>query len=112
MANQTTSDSTLFSIIETANPFRNHWYAVAPIGDLPVDRPYGIELFNTPLVVFLDRKHDVWRCMLDRCRHRCTSLSCGSVSPDGTIACLYHGWTYDGEGYCVHIPSLPNFHRS
>jgi phenylpropionate dioxygenase-like ring-hydroxylating dioxygenase large terminal subunit len=25
---------------------------------------------------------------------------------DGTVACGYHGWRFDGTGQCIHIPSL------
>lgn len=100
------AESNLFTIISSESPFRNQWYAVAPLADLPQDRPYGIELFNTPLVVFFDRIQKTWNCILDQCKHRCATLSCGTVSADGTLTCFYHGWQYDGKGYCVNIPSI------
>lgn len=108
----TSSETTLFSIISSENPFRNRWYAIAPLNDIPLDRPYGIELFNTPLVVFFDQSKGSFHCILDRCRHRSVSLSCGSISNDGNITCLYHGWQYDGEGKCVKIPSISNYRGS
>ncbi len=40
----------------------------------------------------------------DRCPHRNAPLS-GGVVGDGCIACPYHGWTFDGEGRCVEVPS-------
>ncbi len=108
----TPNETTLFTIIASENPFRNCWYAIAPLNDLPLDRPYGIELFNTPLVVFHDRSKGTFHCILDRCRHRNASLSCGATSKDGNITCLYHGWQYDGEGRCVKIPSISNYRGS
>src|ERR1700759_2670767 len=95
---QTSNETTLFTIISSENPFRNRWYAIAPLNDIPLDRPYGIELFNTPLVVFFDQSKGTFHCILDRCRHRSASLSCGTISKDGNITCLYHGWQYDGDG--------------
>jgi 5,5'-dehydrodivanillate O-demethylase oxygenase subunit len=38
-----------------------------------------------------------------RCAHRSTQLSTGWVRGDN-IQCLYHGWTYDGQGKCVARP--------
>ncbi len=94
----------LFSIIARENPFRNLWYAVAPIDEMPTDVPYGIELFNTQLVLFYDKHEKKWNCVHDRCAHRCSSLSSGFISTEGKIECHYHGWQYDGEGYCTKLP--------
>lgn len=53
----------------------------------------------------------VWRgeggrvsAALDRCPHREAPLSLGRVVA-GCLECPYHGWTYDGEGQCVLVPS-------
>jgi len=43
----------------------------------------------------------------DRCCHRGVELSRGRVTAQGTLACTYHGWEYDGTGRCTHVPSLP-----
>jgi phenylpropionate dioxygenase-like ring-hydroxylating dioxygenase large terminal subunit len=102
----------LHALLQSANPFRDRWYAVAPVADLPTDRPYGIELFNTPLVVFHDKISGRWHCLLDRCRHRGAALSCGTATGDGTITCLYHGWRYDPGGLCIDVPSVPGFRPS
>ena len=42
----------------------------------------------------------------DLCIHRGTRLSLGKVE-DGLLICPYHGWRYDGNGRCVHIPAHP-----
>lgn len=42
----------------------------------------------------------------DRCLHRSTRLSIGTVE-DAGIRCSYHGWKWDGCGRCVHIPAMP-----
>lgn len=39
-----------------------------------------------------------------RCAHRGALLSIGRIEGDH-IACLYHGWTYDGTGQCVAQPA-------
>ena len=45
-----------------------------------------------------------WR---DLCLHRGTRLSLGRVENDNLV-CPYHGWAYNGEGQCVHIPAHPD----
>jgi phenylpropionate dioxygenase-like ring-hydroxylating dioxygenase large terminal subunit len=42
----------------------------------------------------------------DLCAHRGTALSLGAVVGD-CIECPYHGWTYDANGRCTRIPSMP-----
>jgi len=38
-----------------------------------------------------------------RCAHRGVQLSIGRVDGDD-IACMYHGWKYDGNGQCLEQP--------
>jgi len=42
----------------------------------------------------------------DLCIHRGAKLSMGRIQND-TLACPYHGWTYNGEGRCIRIPAHP-----
>jgi 5,5'-dehydrodivanillate O-demethylase oxygenase subunit len=41
-----------------------------------------------------------------RCAHRGAQLSAGWVEDD-CIRCMYHGWTFDGDGHCVDQPAEP-----
>ena len=43
--------------------------------------------------------------MQDICPHRAAQLSDGQII-EGKIECLYHGWQFDPEGKCQHIPQL------
>jgi phenylpropionate dioxygenase-like ring-hydroxylating dioxygenase large terminal subunit len=45
-----------------------------------------------------------WR---DLCLHRGTRLSLGKVS-NCRLICPYHGWQYNHEGRCAHIPAHPD----
>jgi nitrite reductase/ring-hydroxylating ferredoxin subunit len=40
-----------------------------------------------------------------RCAHRGCSLS-GGWMQNGQLTCPYHGWRYDDDGRCRHIPAL------
>ncbi|HTX27825.1 MAG TPA: aromatic ring-hydroxylating dioxygenase subunit alpha [Streptosporangiaceae bacterium] len=42
----------------------------------------------------------------DACPHRRARLSAGQLGDDGTLQCTYHGWRFDVDGRCVHIPAL------
>jgi phenylpropionate dioxygenase-like ring-hydroxylating dioxygenase large terminal subunit len=82
----------------------NDWHPVAHVNDFEQRNPLGGRLLDEDLVV--------WRCgdqimaWQDLCIHRGTRLSLGKVQGD-RLECPYHGWTYNTEGRCVHIPAHP-----
>lgn len=82
----------------------NCWYPVTFVKDLPLDRPYSFSLYGDPLVLFRDRQGKLG-CLSDRCCHRAAKLSTGQLL-EGKLECLYHGWQFNTEGQCVHIPQL------
>ncbi len=82
---------------------RRFWYPVVPVAELS-GRPVSFTLLGEKLVCWLDLEgHPV--AVRDRCCHRSAQLSLGKVI-QGTIACPYHGWQFDGTGTCVHVPQL------
>jgi phenylpropionate dioxygenase-like ring-hydroxylating dioxygenase large terminal subunit len=58
---------------------------------------------DVPVALFRDGTGRA-RALLDRCLHRNAPLSRGALF-DGCIGCPYHGWTYDGDGRLVVVPS-------
>jgi len=93
-------------ILEADQTFnwKNCWYPVAFLQDLPKDRPYSFSLYDEPLVLFRNQEGKLV-CLIDRCPHRAAKLSDGQII-DGKIECLYHGWQFGSEGQCLHIPQL------
>lgn len=83
---------------------REHWYVAAPSAALGRRRPHAARVLDQDLVLFRDGR-GVAHALLDRCPHRGVPLSMGRVQR-GTVACRYHGWRFDGDGRCVHVPSL------
>lgn len=69
------------------------------------DRPYLVEHDGQRLVVF--RQGDGTPAIVsDYCVHRGGVISDGWLSEDRTsVVCPYHGWAFDGEGRCTHIPT-------
>jgi phenylpropionate dioxygenase-like ring-hydroxylating dioxygenase large terminal subunit len=67
---------------------------------LVADRPY---------VIFRDGEGRA-AALADRCPHRFAPLSAGVVTPDGRLACKYHGWSFDAAG-AGRSPSQPSLQR-
>ncbi|WP_420607962.1 Rieske 2Fe-2S domain-containing protein [Novosphingopyxis sp.] len=87
---------------------RNAWYIGAPTTRLD-KAPVPIVIHGLPVVLFRDADGHA-RALHDRCSHRGVALSLGTIA-DGMMACAYHGWRFDGEGRCRHIPSLRDDQR-
>ncbi len=81
------------------------WYPVALSTDLRPGTSAGTRLFGAEIVIWRDTAGmaHAWE---DRCPHRGMRLSFGFVRGD-RLACLYHGWQYDGAGRCRLIPAHP-----
>ena len=81
------------------------WLPVGAVADLPPGQVLPVRMLG------LDRV--VWRAAdgrlaaaPDRCPHRGTPLSMGQVR-GAHIVCAYHGWAFDADGRCRHIPAQP-----
>ncbi|MFM7085622.1 MAG: Rieske 2Fe-2S domain-containing protein [Cyanobium sp.] len=88
------------------------WWPVAYLQDLDRRRPSRFTLLERDLVLWWDRAASRWRAFPDVCPHRLVPLSEGRINGDGLLECPYHGWSFDGEGQCRHIPQAPEGSRS
>ncbi|MDE0703374.1 MAG: aromatic ring-hydroxylating dioxygenase subunit alpha [Rhodospirillaceae bacterium] len=84
---------------------RNGWYVAATATE--VGRSLlARRICGEPVVLF--RKEDGTPvAMEDRCPHRKTQLSLGSLVGD-EVQCLYHGLRFDCDGACTFIPGQDN----
>lgn len=64
-------------------------------------KPVRVMLQGQALVLF--RTERGIAALRDMCPHRAASLSGGRVV-GGEVECPYHGWRFNGEGRCTHIP--------
>ncbi|POF30841.1 Rieske (2Fe-2S) protein [Roseibium marinum] len=82
------------------------WYPLALSRDITPGTSAGTRVEGHEFVVWRDAggAAHIWE---DRCPHRGMKMSFGFVRGDH-IACLYHGWQYDSEGQCRHIPAHPD----
>lgn len=84
----------------------NDWHPVALSARIVAGAITATDLLDTRIALWRDNGGTVhaWE---DRCPHRGTRLSMGQIDDD-TLRCAYHGWRFDGEGRCRHIPALPD----
>lgn len=84
--------------------FEDYWYVIAESRELTANRVLARCVLGQTLACW--RGQDGTPAALeDRCLHRNAPLSAGTVR-HGLLSCPYHGWTYDGAGRVVSIPSV------
>ncbi|MBI5295929.1 MAG: aromatic ring-hydroxylating dioxygenase subunit alpha [Chloroflexi bacterium] len=81
----------------------NAWY-IACLSSHLKQKPLSRTILNLPFVLFRDAQGHA-AALLDRCPHRNVALSDGWVT-DGNVTCPYHGWQFNGQGHCEHVPGL------
>lgn len=81
----------------------NAWYVAAWSSELGTQL-LPRTLLGQPIVLFRDAD-GVPAALDDRCPHRRYPLSKGTLH-DGVVTCGYHGFSFDGTGACVHLPSM------
>lgn len=84
---------------------RNLWYPVCKSA-VVTDSPYGMSRLGADIVAWRDSRGRV-HVQDDTCLHRGAKLSDGVVEQDA-LRCAYHGWSFDGDGRCLHIPTSRN----
>lgn len=79
------------------------WYIAAEARELK-QRPLARQVAGQHLVLFRDAQGQA-AALFDRCPHRNVQLSRGKVR-QGCIECPYHGFRFQADGACAHVPSL------
>ncbi|GAB6968177.1 hypothetical protein JCM25156A_22140 [Komagataeibacter kakiaceti JCM 25156] len=81
------------------------WIAIGLSDDVPAGCVTGVVLAGRHLALWRDGAGEphLWE---DRCPHRGMRMSLGFVRGND-LACLYHGWRFDGAGQCRQIPAHP-----
>jgi len=87
---------------------KDYWYIAAESREVKT-KPVAVAPFGERMVLFRAGDGQV-AALEDRCSHRNMALSLGTVS-SGCVTCPYHGWTFNGAGRCVQIPSLGSGRR-
>ena len=90
--------------MNAVDPIDSAWHPVAWAHEVTAAAPLARTLRGRPVALLRGRDGAV-AALPDRCPHRGTALSLGSVV-DGALACPYHGWEFEPDGRCRRIPSL------
>jgi phenylpropionate dioxygenase-like ring-hydroxylating dioxygenase large terminal subunit len=88
----------------STDALRSYWHPVA-FSEKVTSTPRRATLLDERLVVYRTEGGTA-AALRDLCIHRGTPLSLGSVEGEA-IVCAYHGWSYDVDGRCLRIPSVP-----
>lgn len=89
--------------------FFQQWYPLSPVEDIDPQRPTPVTLLGIRLVIWKPKSSETYRVFLDQCPHRLAPLSEGRVDEKtGNLMCSYHGWEFDSQGVCTHIPQAEN----
>jgi phenylpropionate dioxygenase-like ring-hydroxylating dioxygenase large terminal subunit len=83
--------------------YTNVWY-VAGFGKDLSNEPIKVTMLGADLVLFREMDGTA-RCISNVCPHRGSSLAAGVLYKDGTLACPFHGYRFNGHGNCTLIPS-------
>lgn len=84
----------------------NQWYIACFLKDFEKNKLQQKKIVGKDLVIFQNKQGHIG-ILENRCCHRNVQLSLGALT-DHNIKCGYHGWEYDTNGKCVHIPMLEN----
>ncbi len=83
--------------------YTNVWYVAGFSQDLS-NAPLKVTMLGADLVLFREMDGTA-RCISNVCPHRGSSLAEGVLYQDGTLACPFHGFRFNGHGACTLIPS-------
>lgn len=84
---------------------REYWYPLCGVGRVKKSKPLRVRMLGEDLCVFRGSAKDEVYALTDICPHRGARLSEGDCHYEGTVACPYHGWVFDGEGKNVAVLS-------
>lgn len=89
--------------------FARGWHCLGLAAPYKDGKPHTVEAFGSKLVIF--QQNDGSLAILDGyCPHMGADLGTGTIV-DGTVACPFHGWQWNGKGECAHIPYSPRIPR-
>lgn len=81
------------------------WHVAAKSEDLAENSLVSTKILGEEIVLW--RTQGLPMAWQDLCLHRGSKLSLGHVDSN-RLVCAYHGWTYNIDGACVHVPAHPD----
>ena len=106
-----TEESALITKVGPGAPMgelaRRFWVPIMLADELraPDCDPVRVRILGEDLVAFKDSKGHIG-LLEPWCQHRGADLFFGR-NEEGGLRCVYHGWKYDTEGFCLDVPNAP-----
>jgi phenylpropionate dioxygenase-like ring-hydroxylating dioxygenase large terminal subunit len=89
--------------------FKKTWVWVAHASDVPVGNSFKASYVGRePVIVTRDRKGKI-HTLLNRCRHRASSVCEKRKGKASVFVCPYHGWSYDVDGKLRKVPHIAGY---
>jgi 3-ketosteroid 9alpha-monooxygenase subunit A len=79
------------------------WYGIAFSDELAIGEVKPLHYFGQDIVLFRTRSGEA-RVLDAYCPHLGAHLGYGGSVVGETIACPFHGWQFNGEGFCEKVP--------
>jgi phenylpropionate dioxygenase-like ring-hydroxylating dioxygenase large terminal subunit len=91
--------------------FRRSWINVCRADEIPNPGDFLVrDLYAIGIPVLLVRGHDgVLRAFHNMCPHRGNRVEVEQRGNKKWFSCLFHGWTFDHQGYLVGLPQAQKF---
>lgn len=80
-----------------------YWFVLCESRDVG-KQPRTFQLLGQDVVAYRTEAGEAV-AFIDRCPHRNVKMSEGRLC-EGRLVCQFHGWEFDTEGRCVHIPGM------
>lgn len=84
---------------------RDSWYLGAHSSRIRNGKLKRELMLGEPVLIGRMRNAQAF-ALRDICPHRGVPLSAGRVLSENNVECPYHGWQFNKDGVCTHIPSL------
>ena len=91
------------AVFGTQKPFHACWYPIALSSDVAPGAVISVPFLGGRVVAYRTEGGTA-HVKSAYCRHLGADLSKGEVIGD-QLRCAFHHWSYDGNGYCAHIPA-------
>jgi phenylpropionate dioxygenase-like ring-hydroxylating dioxygenase large terminal subunit len=84
--------------------FHRGWVYVGHVGEIPKPGDFRLKrIGRVPVIMVHDESGEV-RLLLNRCRHRGSTVCQVERGNSKTFRCAYHGWTYRNNGELAGVP--------
>ncbi len=85
--------------------YPNGWNAILESSDLSKNAIKTISMFGKDLIVY---RGSSGKCYVfdAYCPHLGANLGIGGTIVGDSVRCPFHGWVFDENGKCAHIPGI------